>query len=74
MLQQNITVRTKITRVMISVNVNRQRSSDISVIKENVFCPARTCAHGPVIFSIQEIESGDVPNMTLPGYGASHRA
>ena len=52
----------------ISVNINRQRSSDISVIGENFLGFARTCGHGPVILSIQETKSWDVPDLTLLGY------
>ena len=53
---------------LISVNINRQRSSDISVIKEKLLGPARVHAHVPVIFSIQETKSWDVTNLKLLGY------
>ena len=51
---------------LISVNINRQRSSVISVIKEKLLGPAHACAHSPDIFSIQETKSWDVPNPELP--------
>ena len=40
----------------------------ISVIAEKLLEPARTRAHVPVIFSIQETKSWDVPNLQLLGY------
>ena len=52
---------------LISVNINRPRSSDISVIKEKLFCPAHARALSAIL-SIQETYSWDVPNLGLPGY------
>ena len=53
---------------LISVNINRECSSDISVIAEKLLELVRTRAHLLVIFSIQETRSWDVPNLELPGY------
>ena len=50
-----------------SVNNNRQRSSEISIIKARVLGPAHACACSPVI-SVQETKSRDVPNLELLGY------
>ena len=47
--------------------INRQCSSDISVIAEKLLEPVRMRAHTPVILSIQETTSWDVPNLELPG-------
>ena len=40
----------------------RQRSSDISTIKEKLLGPAHACTHSPTILSIQETKSWDMPN------------
>ena len=53
---------------LISVNINRQRSLDISTIKEKSLGPAHTRTHTPAILSIQETKSWDVPNLELSGY------
>ena len=53
---------------LISVDINHQCSSDISVIAENLLEPFRMRAHVPVIFSIQETKFWDVPNLELPGH------
>ena len=52
---------------LVSVNINRQQSLDISTIKE-ILGPADACTHSLAILSIQETESYDVPNLELPGY------
>ena len=53
---------------LIIVNIDRQCSSDISVIAEKLHEPARMRARLPVIFSIQEMRSWNVPDLELPGY------
>ena len=65
---------------LISVNVNRQCSSDMSVIAEKLLEPVRMRAHMPVIFSVQETRSWDVPYLEfrnsfakLRGRGGSKR-
>ena len=53
---------------LISVNINRQRSSAVSLIVEKLLTPV--CAHArlPVIFSLQETRSWNVLELQLPGY------
>ena len=53
---------------LISVNINRQCSSVISVIVENLLTPVCAHAHRPVIFPIQETRSWNVPELKLPGH------
>ena len=53
---------------LVSVNINRQRSLDISTIKEKLLGPAHARTHTPAILSIQETKSWDVPNLDLSGY------
>ena len=53
---------------LISMNVNRQRSFDISIIKEILLGPAHACADSPAILSILETKSWDVTNLELLGY------
>ena len=50
-----------------SVNFDRQRSLDVSVITEKLLEPVRVHARVPVIFSIQETTSWDVLNLNLRG-------
>ena len=53
---------------LVSVDINRQCSSDISVIAEELLEPVCIGARVPVIFSIQETRSCDVRNLELPEY------
>ena len=53
---------------LMSMNSDLQCSSDISVIAEKLLGPVRMRARVPVLFSIQETRSWDVPNLELPGY------
>ena len=53
---------------LISVNINRQCSSAISMIVEKLLTLVCAHTHLPVIFSIQETRSWDVPNLEWPGY------
>ena len=60
---------------LISVNINRQTSADIEVIKEKLFGFDRTRKRMPTILSVQETRSWDVPNLELKGfvcYGDKH--
>ena len=50
------------------MNINHERSLEIFVHKEKLLGSAREHALVPVIFSIQEAKSWDVPNLELPGY------
>ena len=61
-------VRVPITLECLSVNIHRQRSSDISVIKEELLDHAHSCAHSLAILSIQEPKSWDVSNLELLEY------
>ena len=51
-----------------SVNVDRQCSSDISVITEKLLKSVRMHSRVPVIFSIPETRSWDAANLELSGY------
>ena len=51
-----------------SVTINRQWQSDISVIAGKLLGLVRMHARVPTIFSIQETKSWDVPNLSVPGH------
>ena len=51
---------------LISVNNNRQSSTDIPVIAEKLLELTRTRTHVLVMFSVQETRSCDVLNLELP--------
>ena len=53
---------------LISVDINRQCSSAISLIVEKLLTPVCAHAHLPVIFSVQETRSWNVPELKLPGH------
>ena len=53
---------------LISVNIKCQSSAAIFVIVEKLLTPVCTRAHLPVIFSIQETRSWDVPYLELLWY------
>ena len=52
---------------LISVNMDRQCSSALSVIVEKLLTLVCAHAHLPIIFSIQEMRSWNVPELQLPG-------
>ena len=53
---------------LISVNINRQTSADIKVIKEKLLGLDHTRKRTPSILSVQETKSWDVPNLELSGF------
>ena len=60
---------------LISVNINRQTSADIEVIKEKLIGFDRTRKRMPTILSVEETRSCDVPILELKGfvcYGDTH--
>ena len=53
---------------LISVNINRQTSDDIEVIKEKLFGLEHTRNGTPAILSVHETKSWDFPNLELKGF------
>ena len=52
---------------LIAVNIKRQTSADIKVIKEKLLGLDHTRKRIPTILSLQETKSWNVPNLELPG-------
>ena len=64
-----------VARQLISLNINRQTSPDIKVIKEQLLGFDHTRKHTRTILSNQETKSWEVPDLELEGfvcYGNEH--